>query len=208
MATKKLALVPAVEGEIVKSPTKARALAIERRLQEIFELNKRNFLETGRLVVEAEDGLLWELLTDASGAPYTSKDHWLRTALPYARSSAIQAAAVVRRLQGLPDATLEEIPRVNLTQLAGLPENKRTQVKWIEAAKNLPEKDFKAQILKQIPEPDGPAKPLRVGFKLRPGEMLKKERAWKKIAAELGNPDATEEECLMRCITFYLDQNR
>lgn len=212
MATKKLALVPAVQGEIVEfsNPTKAQADWVIDRWTQLLAGIKLSFLEICRLAYRADESQVWAQDADADGNPFTSFSAWVDARIPSGKTTIKQARTVGRNFAAVPDATLAAIPRVNLTQLAQLPENKRTQVKWLEAAKALPEREFKAQILKQLPEPEltAPPKLVKVSFKLRPPVERKRQQAFKRIATELDDPLAPPSVIFERLIMIYLDQSK
>lgn len=126
--------------------TKNRALQVQARLQEIATSVQSNFIEMGRLIVEAEDNKLWEQIDDARGKPYKSLRQWLLEAIPYSKSYAYLARKAMKGLQGVPEARLKEIPMVNMKQLIKLPAPQRKSAKWVNDAVDLPPREFTKRV--------------------------------------------------------------
>lgn len=212
MAAKKLALVPAVQGEIVEfsNPTKAQADLVINRWTQLLDGMALSFLEISRSAWAADKSKMWAEDVDADGNAFTSFSAWVDGRMRRGKTTIKQARTVGMNFAAVPDAALADIPRVNLTQLAQLPPAKRVQVKWLEAAKTLPEKAFKAQILKQLPEPElaAPPKLVKISFKLRPPVERKRQQAFKRIATELDDPLAPPSVIFERLIMIYLDQSK
>lgn len=188
-----------------KGDPRARALQVENRLQELYYEFRRNFIETGHLIVEAEDNELWKHLSDSEGNPYKSLDHWVSTALLYGRSTSFVARDIVRKFEGVPDETLQEIPRVNLEQLAKLPPAKRKSPKWIDDAMTLPNREFRSKISLVVPStPAMRSKVERVVLNLSKSAALLMRRAFEKAGVDIGQPDAPREVLFERVCSAYL----
>lgn len=191
---------------LTKSSTslQSRAQIVERRLQELYQSARRDFIETGHLIVEVEDKELWRHLIDAEDQPYTSMDQWIRTALPYGRATAKAAADMVRKFEGIDDKTLQQVPRVNLELIARLPPAKRKSPKWIQAAIELPGRVLRLQVRENVPQEAGPRNPNRVTFVFSDSGYKLMQRAMVRAANELGDKSAARELCLATIFTVYL----
>lgn len=206
MTTKRI--TPTQPITLLKPATRARALQVEKRLQELYDLTKRNFIETGRLIVEAEDSALWALLTNAEGDPYSSFDNWISTALHYGRTTALAARDIVREFQGIPDATLQEISRINLKRLMLLPPKERKSSKWLRAAATLPAKELEAEIHTTYPEmmPEA-STTIRMTFGFTRRQAEKVHRALSLVCEE-ETSSITKEECFVMICEIVLRQDR
>lgn len=182
----------------------SRAQVVEARLQELYQSARRDFIETGRLIVEAENDQLWTQLVDGEGNPYRSLDHWISTALPYGRSTAKAAADMVRKFEGIDDETLQQVPRVNLELIARLPPAKRKSPKWIQAAIELPGRALRLQVSESVPKELKVKSSYRTVFDLAPSGDRLLRRTLADAARELGDGNATKERCLAFVCTVYL----
>lgn len=191
---------------LAKSSTslQSRAQIVERRLQELYQSARRDFIETGHLIVEVEDKELWRHLVDAEEQPYTSMDQWIRTALPYGRATAKAAADMVRKFEGIDDKTLQQVPRVNLELIARLPPAKRKSPKWIQAAIELPGRVLRLQVRENVPQEVGSRNPNRVTFVFSDSGFKLHQRTMARAAHELGDKSAPKELCLATIYTVYL----
>lgn len=191
---------------LAKSSTslQSRAQIVERRLQELYQSARRDFIETGHLIVEVEDKELWKHLVDAEDQPYTSMDQWIRTALPYGRATAKAAADMVRKFEGIDDKTLQQVPRVNLELIAKLPPAKRKSPKWIQAAIELPGRVLRLQVRENVPQEVGPRNPNRVTFVFSDSGYKLMQRAMVRAANELGDRNAPKELCLATIFTVFM----
>lgn len=197
-----------INGTITAKPgTKARALQIESRLFELFESSRRDFIETGQLIIEVEKDELWKHLTTKEGEAYTSLDNWMSTALPYGRTTAFKARDIVRKFDGVPVETLQEIPRVNLQRLARLSPRRRKSAKSIQAALTLPEKELVRYILTAksgdpLPSESGV---MRMVFTFTPAEH---KRVMKGLDRAAGDEHITREAALVRIMAAYVGQSK
>ena len=123
------------------------------RVRYLEAYSKRTFVETGLILAEFEDRKLQEKIVDpATGAYYTSFNTWLMAAAPVSRSSGYDAMATVRRLQAVPVADLQAMPRCNVKTLSTLSTSVQQQPDIIEAAKNLTEEQFIAKVETRHPD--------------------------------------------------------
>lgn len=191
---------------LAKSSTslQSRAQIVERRLQELYQSARRDFIETGHLIVEVADRELWKHLVDADSQPYNSMEHWIKTALPYGKSTAKAAAAMVRKFEGVDDKTLQQVPRVNLELIARLPPAKRKSPKWIHAAIELSGRVLRRQVAENVPQEIGAKAPNRVTFVLSDSGHKLMTRAMVRAAHELGDKNAPKELCFATICTVYL----
>lgn len=181
-----------------------RAQAVERRLQEIYHSASSGFIETGHLIIEVERDELWKHRLDTEGKPYTSMDHWIRTALPYGRATAKAAADMVRKFEGIDDKTLQQVPRVNLELIARLPPAKRKSPKWIQDAISLSGRVLRLKVAENVPQEIGPRTPNRVTLVFSDSGHKLMQRAMARAANELGDKNAPKELCLATIFTVYL----
>jgi hypothetical protein len=187
-----------------KPGSKARAIAVEARLKELYESGKRDFIETGRLIIEVEEQALWSLLEKPDGTVYSSLYNWMETALPYGRTTVIRARDVVRKFDGVDPKLLAEIPRVNLQRLARIPsDRKRKSQKTIKAALEMPEKKLVA-FLASARADAAAEKPalVRMSFTFTHAEAKRVQKALDKVSA--GDTELTKEEALGRIVTGWM----
>lgn len=191
---------------LAKSSTslQKRAEVVENRIQYLYNSAYSGFIETGHLIIEAERDELWKHRFDAEGNPYTSRDQWIRAALPYGRATALAAADMVRKFEGIDDKTLQQVPRVNLELIARLPPAKRKSPKWIQAAIELPGRVLRLQVRENVPQEIGPRNPNRVTFVFSDSGYKLMQRAMIRAANELGDKNAPKELCLATIFTVYL----
>lgn len=131
---------------ILAKDIKNRALQVQSRLQEIGASVQNDFVEMGKLILEAEENKLWEHLENSSGKAYRSLRQWLINTIPYSKSYAYLARKAMIGLKGVPEDRLKEIPMVNMKQLIKLPEIQRKNPKWVKDAVDLPEKEFSKKV--------------------------------------------------------------
>jgi hypothetical protein len=125
---------------------KDRAIQVQARLKEIGDEFKNNFIEMGRLILEAEENKLWEHIEDSKGKHYKSLRQWLLGTIPYSKSYAYLARRAMLELKEIPESKLKEIPMVNMKWLIKLPEPQRKVQKWVKDAMDLPEKEFSKKV--------------------------------------------------------------
>lgn len=128
------------------------ATTLDRRLRELEIQWKRTFVERGIILLEMEQRLLWKHLTDPNTSqPYTSLERWIITAAPQSRSDAYAALRAVKDLRDIPREHLEAIPRCNVAVLQSLSTAVRNEPGVLQAARDMPEREFVRMIQKHHP---------------------------------------------------------
>jgi len=133
------------------APTEA-ATAMDGALRALDGLSKRIFIERGLILLEVESRRLWEHLADADGVPYRSFEQWVCSAADYSRRDCFYALAAAKELRDIPVRELSQMTRSNIEVMKTLSTGVRQKPEVIEAAKNLPEKEFVAKVQADYPE--------------------------------------------------------
>ena len=97
------------------------------------------------LIVEERELYRW-VIDEEVGDYYQSFDRWLKQTCPNSWSYCRDALRAVKELRDVPFTDLLEIKRCNLEQLKKVSSNVRILPEVVKAAKQLPEKDFVAEL--------------------------------------------------------------
>ena len=125
---------------------------LDARMRELEEVWKHGFVERGLILLEMEQRMLWQFLTDPqTGKTYHSFERWIITAAPQSRSDAYAALRVVKELRDIPREHLGEMTRCNVDLLRKVSSSIRIQPDVIEAAKELSLKDLTRHINQTYP---------------------------------------------------------
>ena len=126
------------------------ARVLDCRVKAIERSTKRSFIEMGVICSEMKKRELWAVLSDDTGVPFHSWEHWATSVMNVSRRSAFAAVKVIERTQGIAISDLQEMGRNNVTHLARL--STAVQRKLVSKAKTMSEKDFVALV--QTDHPD------------------------------------------------------
>jgi len=128
------------------------AIALDGALRALDGLSKRIFIERGLILLEVESRRLWEHLASPEGVPYRSFEQWVCSAADYSRRDCFYALAAAKELRDIPVRELSQMTRSNIEVMKTLSSGVRQKPEVIEAAKNLPEREFVAKIQGEYPE--------------------------------------------------------
>jgi hypothetical protein len=119
------------------------------RVRELDTLEKTTFIERGMILAAVEDNEWWK--ADPS---YTSFDDWLIKESPVGRSSSYAAKSTFKSLKEakIPWEDVKTIPRCNLQIVAKLSPKVARKESTLKAAKELPEKEFRAHVANKHPD--------------------------------------------------------
>lgn len=126
------------------------ARVLDYRVKAIERATKRSFIEMGVICSEMKKRELWAVLSDDTGVPFHSWEHWATSVMNVSRRSAFAAVKVIEATQGTPISVLQEMPRVNATHFAKL--STKVQQKLAHKAQTMSEKDFVALVQADFPE--------------------------------------------------------
>lgn len=126
------------------------ARVLDYRVKAIERSTRRSFIEMGVICHEMKRRELWATLSDDTGVPFHSWEHWATSAMNVSRRSAFAAVRVIEATQGTSIADLQAMPRVNATHFARL--STQVQAKMVDKAKTLPEKEFIAEVQAKHPD--------------------------------------------------------
>lgn len=126
------------------------ARVLDYRVKAIERSTRRSFIEMGVICHEMKRRELWATLSDDTGVPFHSWEHWATSAMNVSRRSAFMAVKVIEATQGTSIADLQAMPRVNATHFARL--STQVQAKMVDKAKTLPEKEFIAEVQAKHPD--------------------------------------------------------
>lgn len=126
------------------------ARVLDYRVKAIETATKRSFIEMGLICHEMKIRSLWAKLSDETGVPFHSWEHWATSTMNVSRRSAFAAVKVIESTQGTAVADLQEMPRVNAQRFAQL--STKVQAKMVEKAQTMSEKDFIAEVQAKHPD--------------------------------------------------------
>jgi hypothetical protein len=175
------------------------ARVLDYRVKAIESATKRSFIEMGLICHEMKRRELWATLTDSTGVPFHSWEHWATSAMNVSRRSAFAAVKVIEATQGTAISDLQAMPRVNATHFARL--STKVQARMVEKAKTMPEKEFIAEVQAKHPDQHiskAPALILNLGDE--------REMFDEAIEAAMWSYEVeTREEALKNIIAFFMD---
>jgi len=186
--------------------TREHAEEVDARIAEIISSAKSQFIECGLLCAEVEENSLWALLINPNtDQPYQSIVEWAKVRLGYGRATYMEAKRVVKEFPDIPTDVLSEIPRCNFKHLRLLPESKRQEPEWIEAAKG-PEKEFVETIIEELPDLHVEKK-TRLIFSYYESSLKVVDQALDEKLKQLkaDSPDATKEDALEAICVDWLE---
>ena len=132
-------------------PDDLAAFGLDKAIRELEALYKRGFVLRGLICLEVKRRALWRFVSDYEG-PYHSFEDWVTKACPHSRSDCFAAMKAAEDLADIPVEELAGISGVNIRVLQSLSSSVRTRPEVLEAAQNLPEKQFVAHVAEHFPD--------------------------------------------------------
>jgi hypothetical protein len=151
-----LELVSANLSDLIKLPDEQAAPALNRRIMAwnvVDELHERSYVERGLIAIQVEKRQLWKFLIDPdTNTLFSCMDAWMSCSqFLGCRRTNYEAKRSMKLLEDVPPEKLIDVPKGNIHTLTQLSTHVRNDPAILEAAKNLPQKQFLEKIEREQP---------------------------------------------------------
>ena len=142
--------IPAPDWDALEvSPMEVAAGALRAILARLQGIEERTFAMRGRALLIIKERQLYKLDLDLEvGRPFESMDRWLKAMHPRHHRYYQESLTAAENLREMAFEDFAALPRCNVKQLEKTSSNVRILPDVIEAAKNLPEREFVAKLNK------------------------------------------------------------